>query len=279
MMCSINESNTQKEKKSKMITVICVVLAVLFGILSCLIAVNAFWGNPISKMIAEKQIRRYLDEVYSSDCEMISTGYNFYSGVYVSEVRFNNPDWQLDSPIGEIIDPEKLEYIESIDKSVRGLSYSNGVIVDGKVSEHYQNLFDAEYETIKKELSEDTLLQFPPGMHIYTGIIADEHYSSDFEQLKVWSMLYFMGVKNFDKTITEPQSKDMTANLILQFINRLENHYHFKSTQAIYVDKNGCYETIVNNKAFSFEILSKNTRKFGVDEMGEEEIAFIQSLN
>ena len=57
-------------------------------IVGILIIVNTFFGNPISAMIANNAIRRYIDQNYSHmDLEIGKARYNFKDGSYVATVK------------------------------------------------------------------------------------------------------------------------------------------------------------------------------------------------
>lgn len=62
-----------------------VAIALIIGIL---FITNSFVGNPISKMIANKAIKKYVDQNYSSfDLEIEKTSYNFKDGSYMARAK------------------------------------------------------------------------------------------------------------------------------------------------------------------------------------------------
>ena len=123
--------------------------------------------------------------------------------------------------------------------------------------------------------NDNTYLEFPRDIFIYTSVIVDDNYNSDFNKLNVQQKIYLMGIKNYDKTISDNDSKSMASKIASQLLNKLGDQYNFKSIKMSYLDRFGVYEIVINNRELTIDELSKNTKKLDNNDIGEEEKAFI----
>lgn len=142
-------------KKIKWLSVI--LIAVLLLMVGFVISfITAFYGNPITKMIASTKIRSYVEETYPDmDLEVTKAVYNFKFQDYVSHVQSKT----------------------SMDTGF-SVSWENGTIYDSyenDVTKHYRT-----YERIQKEFSdvvEDTISrEFP---YVTSILFADFDKSMD----------------------------------------------------------------------------------------------------
>jgi hypothetical protein len=237
-------------KHKKALSIIGLIVgAILIAGFLCI--VNAFTGNPISRTVAKNEIQKYIHEVYSADGEVQKPRYSFPDREYFSEVN--------------------------IDNQTITMRYYAHRITDENVTNYFQNKLNDDYPAACASFSHDDL-EFPEP-DIYTAVIADGHYRSDFEKLNVQQKLYVLGVKNHDKTIPENESGTMPSKIASHLINELGDRYNFKSIQLIYVDKFGVYEIALDDTNLTIDELLKNTRKFDKSEIGEVENAFIEDFN
>jgi len=221
-------------------------------IVGVMVIVTVFSGNLVSKTIVQNKIQKYIHEVYSSDSEVVRTYFSFYFGGYFSEVKIGNQTITM--------------------------KFSSNQITDENVADYFQNKFNDDYSTVCEFFADDSL-EFPEWIYVYTSVVADGNYSSDFDALNVRQKIYLMGIKNSDKTIAESDSKQMIAKISMHFLDELGSRYNFRSIQASYIDKYGAYEIIIDNKTLTIDELSKNTKKLDSSKIGEEEKVFIESLN
>lgn len=239
-----------KNKKALIIVVLIIVVILIVGFI---FIINVFTGNPVSKSIAKNKVQRYIHDVYATDSKVAKVYYSAKDGYYIVEAKIGN----------EIIN----------------FKYSSDLITDEKVGEHYQKLFDNAYVLACQTLMEDSHLEFPTSQYIHTYVVADDNYDSDFEKLNVQQKIYLMGIKNYDKIISENDSKNMASKIANQLMNKLGDQYNFKSIQMSYIDKFGVYEINITNKELTINELTKNTKKLDDSEIGEEEKVFIERFN
>jgi hypothetical protein len=237
-------------KHKKALSIIGVIVGVIL-IAGCIFIVNAFTGNPISQTIAKHKIQKYIHEVYSADGEVGRPRSSFPDRGYFSEVK--------------------------VDNQTITMKYYAHRITDENVTNYFQNKLNDDYPAARESFSHDDLAF--PEPDIYTAVIADGHYHSDFEKLNVRQKLYVLGVENHDKKIPENDSGTMPSKIASHLINELGDRYNFTSIQLIYTDKFGVYEIAIDDTNLTIDELLKNTRKFDDSEIGEVESAFIESLN
>ncbi len=230
-------------------------------IFSCILLVSGFVflvitffvGNPISSIAAKNRVQRYIQDVYSPDGIVEKSYYSAKNGYYVVQTKIDN---------------EKINF-----------KYSSNFITDEKVEAYYQKRFDNDYIVACQALMENTHLEFPANIFVLTSVITDDDYNSNIEKLHVQQKMYLMGIRNYDKVISENDSNNMASKIASQLLDKLGDQYNFKSIQMNYVDKFGAYEIVINNKALTLDQLSKHTIKLDVDNIGEEEKVFIEKLN
>ncbi|MDR2610378.1 MAG: hypothetical protein LBC58_02865 [Clostridiales Family XIII bacterium] len=238
-------------KVKKTLSIVGLIVCAVF-IAAFLFVINALTGNPVSKAIAKNEIQKYIHEVYSADSEIKRTYYFFPERGYFSEVKIG-------------IQTMTLKF------------YANR-ITDENVTNYFQDKFNEDYPAACESFAND-YLEFPEELYIHTFVIADDNYNPDFEKLSVEQKIYLLGIQNRDKTISEDDSKNMASETAHQLIDAVGDRYNFRSIQLIYMDKFGAYEINLNDKDLTLDELSKNTRKMDDSEIGEEERAFVESLN
>ena len=241
-----------KHKKALFRIIVGVSVFLILGFI--FIIINIFTGNPVSKIIAKNKIQRYVNDVYFTDSIVNKTYYSFLNGEYFSEVKIGNKTLTL------------------------SINFTLNQITDENVINYFQNKFNDDYFMVCESFG-DAYLEFPEWIYIYTSVVADDNYSSDFEKLHIQQKLYLLGVKNFDRTITETNSKQKAARISIQFLNELSDEYNFRSIQTLYIDKFGVYEIIIDNKELTIDELLQNTKKRDSSNIGEEEKAFIELLD
>ena len=237
-------------KNSKIPKIIVQIIFLSICVFMALVA-NILVGNPVSKAVAKGKIQQYINMVYPTDSKIEKTYYSFPGAGYFSEVKIGN--------------------------RTLSMKYSFNQIRDENVTKYFQNKFNDDYSMACEALA-DEYLEFPEWIYIYTSVIADGNYSSDFDKLHVQQKIYLMGISNYDKTITESVSNQMAAKISAQFLDTLGNQYNFRSIQMFYIDKFGGYEIIIDNHALTFDELLKRTKKLDINSIGEEERAFIEGL-
>ncbi len=241
---------TMIKNSNSLVKIILIVVIVLFvGVVFMFI--NAFTGNPFSKSIAKNKVQKYIHDVYSADSFVEKTSWSAKNGYYIVHAKIGNA--------------------ESIFK------YSSNQIIDENVTEYFQDLFNRDYNTICKSFN-NVNLEFPEGIHVYTSVVTNDNYSTDFEKLTIEQKIYLSGIRNSDKSISENDSKHMAAQIAKEFLDKLDDKHNFRAIQMTYLDKFGLYEINIKNKNLTIDELLKNTKKIDSKEMGEEEKAFIESL-
>jgi hypothetical protein len=242
-----------KNRKVLFTIIMIAVVILIMGLI--LVIINAFTGNPFSKSIAKDKVQRYIHDVYSPESIVEKSYYSAKDGYYIVEAKIKN---------------EKTNF-----------KYSSNLIIDEKVAEHYQKRFNNDYIKACQDLmdNDNTYLEFPRDIFIYTSVIVDDNYNSDFNKLNVQQKIYLMGIKNYDKTISDNDSKSMASKIASQLLNKLGDQYNFKSIQMSYLDRFGVYEIVINNRELTIDELSKNTKKLDNNDIGEEEKAFIERFN
>jgi len=226
-----------------------VIIIVFVGIV--LAFINELTGNPISKSIAKNKLQQYVKQVYSPDFTIDRLGYVLTSSSYEAEFYVNN---------------------ESLI-----LRYDSNSISDENVNEYFQEKSVPDYNAAIASINDDNN-NLEMDSKIYTHIVANGRYSNVLDELPIRQWIYF-SVKNFDKTISEKDSKQMPGRLAKQFIDSFGEGYNFRSIKMFYIDKFGVYDIIVNNKTLTQNTLLRHTHRRDDKDIGEEEKALINGLN
>lgn len=219
------------------------IAVIIIGFAICLF--NRIGYVPIiGNIIAEKKLNEYSNTL-EGNASRINTKYNWYNNIYQS-INDNN-------------------YI---------LSYrlQSNTIFDETVSNNVELLARKQYNTIKKEFSQN--LSFPSGIGVWTELDADDYSIKG-------QTLYLMGIYNVD-SISEEESKKMPATITQKFINLMGENYNFTNIQFMYFDKNGGYTIEIFNDTFNkleYQDMLDKTRKMEEKELGEDYFEWLKTIN
>lgn len=217
------------------------IAVIIIGFSICLF--NRIGYVPIiGNIIAEKKLNEYSNTL-EGNASRIDTKYNWYNNIYQS-INDNN--------------------------SILSYSLQSNIIFDETVSSKVELVARKQYNTIKKEFSQN--LSFPSGIGVWTELDGDD-YSIKCQRL------YLTGVFNVE-SISEEESQKMPATIAQEFINLMGENYNFTGIQFIYYDKNGAYTIEIPADTFNkleYQGMLDKTRKMQEKELGEDYFEWLEN--